>query len=187
MSRPALADRRGRAAPRWPAVPSDARALGDASAGGGRAFTGPCAGPAFLGERASRAERGSASLWLLGVGLAVVLVGAGLAHAATAVVARHRAEAAADFGALAAATRAATGTANACAFAATIVHDNGARLAACRLDGLDAVVTAEVDLPDGLGPASGGARAGPVRVAVAGSAGGQVAEHEVQHPNSGGL
>jgi hypothetical protein len=41
---------------------------------------------------------------------------------------------------------------------------NGARMAGCRLDGLDVVVTAEVAVsgaPAGLGPARASARAGP--------------------------
>ncbi len=102
-------------------------------------------------------DRGSASLWLLGVGLAVVLLGAVAATVASAVVARHRAQAAADLGALAGAARAAQGEAAACARAAELVRANRARLVGCRLDGLDLVVTAEV------GPARASARAGPVR------------------------
>jgi secretion/DNA translocation related TadE-like protein len=102
-------------------------------------------------------DRGSASLWLLGVGLAVVLLGAVAATVASAVVARHRAQAAADLGALAGAVRAAQGEAAACARAAELVRANLARLVGCRLDGLDLVVTAEV------GPARASARAGPVR------------------------
>jgi secretion/DNA translocation related TadE-like protein len=102
-------------------------------------------------------DRGSASLWLLGVGLAVVLLGVVAATVASAVVARHRAQAAADLGALAGASRAAQGEAVACARAAELVRANRARLVGCRLDGLDLVVTAEVGL------ARATARAGPVR------------------------
>jgi secretion/DNA translocation related TadE-like protein len=102
-------------------------------------------------------DRGSASLWLLGVGLAVVLLGTVAAAVASAVVARHRAQAAADLGALAGAAHAGRGEAAACARAAELVRANRARPVGCHLDGLDLVITAEV------GPARAQARAGPVR------------------------
>jgi len=108
-------------------------------------------------------DRGSGSVWLLGVGLAVVLFGGMVAHVELAIVARHRAEAAADLGALAGAVRAAEGADAACARAGLLVAANGARLAGCRVDGLDVTVTADVDLPDGIGPAHATARAGPAR------------------------
>ncbi len=111
-------------------------------------------------------DRGSASLWLLGVGLGVVLLGVMAATVASAVVARHRAQAAADLGALAGAARAAQGEAVACARAAELVRANRARLVGCRLDGLDLVVTAAV------GPARATARAGPVRADAPASVGG---------------
>lgn len=104
-----------------------------------------------------RRDRGSATIWVLGTGLAVVLVGAALALVAAGVLARHRAENAADFGALAAAVRLFDG-ADPCAAASAIVHANGARLVACRIEGTDVVVTAEVDTT--LGTAKGVARAG---------------------------
>jgi secretion/DNA translocation related TadE-like protein len=103
-------------------------------------------------------DRGSASLWLLGVGLAVVLVAVAAAMIASAVVARHRAQAAADLGALAGAARVADGEATACDRAAELVRANGAHLVGCRVDGLDVVVTVEV------GRARASARAGPVRM-----------------------
>lgn len=102
-------------------------------------------------------DRGSASLWLLGIGLAVVALGVAAAGAATAIVARHRAQSAADLGALAGAVRWAEGEAVACARADELVRANGARLVDCRLDGLDVIVTVEA------GPARARARAGPVR------------------------
>lgn len=111
-------------------------------------------------------ERGSASLWLLAVGL--VLVAAGLAGAAVgaARVARHEAHVAADFGALAGAARILDGPQAACAQAATIVLANEGRLATCTVDGLDVIVTAEVTvepLPGLTRVARVSARAGPVR------------------------
>jgi secretion/DNA translocation related TadE-like protein len=100
------------------------------------------------------------------VGVTVLAVAAATALVGAAGVARHRAGAAADLGVLAAAGQAIRGEPVACGRAATVVRANGARLGSCRLDGLDAVVTAETRaaaLPRGLGTASATARAGPVR------------------------
>ena len=101
-------------------------------------------------------DRGSASIWLLAVGFVVVSVGTAAALVGVARTDRHRAQAAADLGALAGARYAIAGTGTACARAGEIVSANGARLLDCRLEGLDLVVTA------GLGPARAAARAGPV-------------------------
>jgi secretion/DNA translocation related TadE-like protein len=108
-------------------------------------------------------DRGSASLWLLGVGLALLVLCGSVTMVGGLVVARHRAESAADLGALAGAQRAVDGQAGACARAASIVHDNGARLLTCRLDGFDLTVTTEVGGPAGWGAAQASARAGPER------------------------
>lgn len=112
----------------------------------------------------ARRDRGSASVWLLGVALA--LLGAGFAGTAVgaAHVARHQAQAAADLGALAGAGRVAAGPEAACARAAEIVSANRARLTGCRVDGFDVTVTVEVT-PAALvaGVASASARAGPLR------------------------
>src|SRR3954471_18401909 len=96
-------------------------------------------------------ERGSATVWVLAlsgvlacVGLAVVLVGA-------AVVARHRASAAADLAALAAAGRAVTGEPDACAVAARVAEGNSASLAACVVEG-SGIVQVRVTVPVRLGP-----------------------------------
>ncbi|WP_241010753.1 Rv3654c family TadE-like protein [Mycobacterium camsae] len=76
------------------------------------------------------------------------------------VVARHRAQAAADLGALAGAAALPQGVAVACARATAVAHGTGVRDAQCRVDGLDVIVTAEVDVsPRGVAWAS--ARAGP--------------------------
>lgn len=114
-------------------------------------------------------ERGSASVWLLCAGLVVVAFGLTGALAGAAATARHRAQVAADLGALAGARYAVDGGPTACARAAVIVTANGARMAGCRLDGLDLVVVAEVPVA-GVGTARGVARAGPVGEAAGRSA-----------------
>ncbi len=93
------------------------------------------------------------------IGTATVLVGA-------AVVARHRADAAADLTALAVAGRAVLGDPEACATGSSVARANRAELVRCTV-GPDAVVAVEVAVPVRLGPvgvtrAVGHARAGPV-------------------------
>jgi secretion/DNA translocation related TadE-like protein len=107
-------------------------------------------------------DRGSASIWLLAVGFVVVSLGIGVALVGTAATHRHRAQVAADLGALAGARWAVLGAGTACDRAGRIVAANGGRLVACRLDGLDLVVTA------GVGPALAVARAGPAAVPAPG-------------------
>lgn len=82
-----------------------------------------------------------------------------------ATAARQQAQAAADAGALAAAGQAWKGTVGACAQAGRLVAANHGRLVSCALDGLDALVTAEVTTPvvSRFGAAQARARAGPVR------------------------
>jgi secretion/DNA translocation related TadE-like protein len=111
-------------------------------------------------------DRGSASVWLLAVGLLLVAAGAAGGTVGAAHVASHRAQAAADLGALAGAARAIEGSAAACARAAELVAANGAGLVDCRLDGLDLTVTVQVSAAPmaGVGrAATATARAGPVR------------------------
>lgn len=111
-------------------------------------------------------DRGSASLWLLTVGL-VLLAAAGVgASVGAARVGRHEARVAADLGALAGAAHAAWEPATACARAARIVTANGGRLTSCTLDGFDIQVSVEVvttPLPAVARVARATARAGPVR------------------------
>lgn len=83
------------------------------------------------------------------------------ALAAAAATARHRAQAAADLGALAGARYAVQGRSTACARAGAIIEANGATMTGCLVDGVDLVVIAEVPVT-GLGAARGTARAGPV-------------------------
>ncbi|MDQ0378719.1 secretion/DNA translocation related TadE-like protein [Amycolatopsis thermophila] len=86
--------------------------------------------------------------------IAVLMWGLG-----AAAVARHRASAAADLAALAAAGQAAAGTDAACGRAQWVVDRMGARMVSCRFDGWDALVEVTVSGP--VGAASGRARAGP--------------------------
>jgi secretion/DNA translocation related TadE-like protein len=111
--------------------------------------------------RAGSPERGSASIWLLCAGFVVITFGLVGALAAAAATARHRAQAAADLGALAGARYAVDGRSTACARAAAIVAANGATMTGCLVNGVDLVVTAELPVT-GLGAARGTARAGPV-------------------------
>jgi secretion/DNA translocation related TadE-like protein len=112
-------------------------------------------------------DRGSASLWVLGVGLAVLLFAGAVAAAGSVLVAKHRAQAAADLGALAGAVRAVEGPDVTCARVREIVESNRASLVECRVDGFDVIVGAEVE-PAGvgraIGPALARARAGPARM-----------------------
>lgn len=119
---------------------------------------------ALCGRRPGRGERGSASVWVLAVGVAVVVFGAFGASIGAAVVARHQAQAAADLGALAAAAHAVEGAHVACARAARVVSANDARMITCTVTGLEAVVSAEMraaGLAASLRPARASARAGP--------------------------
>jgi len=80
------------------------------------------------------------------------------------VIARHRAQAAADLAALAAAGRVASGNQTACASASSVSTAMGATMTACTLDGLDVVVSVEVPVVLGrwgVHTARAAARAGP--------------------------
>ncbi len=103
-------------------------------------------------------------MWLLAVGLVLVLLAAGMATAGAASVTRHRAEAAADFAALAGAAQVLSGAAAACARATTVATANGAKLTVCRLDYYDVIVTVRVAMPGPFarfGAATATSRAGP--------------------------
>ncbi len=94
-------------------------------------------------------------LWLTGVG----------AYLGSAVVARHRAQAAADLAALAAAAQVPSGAAAACARATTVAREMRVDDARCEVDGLDVVVTVAVRVRVATvfgGAARAAARAGPV-------------------------
>jgi secretion/DNA translocation related TadE-like protein len=109
-------------------------------------------------------DRGVATLWAAGamsVVLAVMVIGVNLGAAASS---RHRAEAAADLAALAAASHAGDGEPAACAHGARVARAMSARLVSCRLAGWEAAVEIEVRPSLALGSwgvAHGRARAGP--------------------------
>ena len=94
-------------------------------------------------------DRGSGTIWLLALSLLVGLVAAAGVLRGVAVVARHRAEAAADLAALAAAQRALEGVDKACAEAARVAGINRTVLVRCAAVG--DVVTVEVGRPLRLG------------------------------------
>nr|WP_281278629.1 Rv3654c family TadE-like protein [Micromonospora pisi] len=111
-------------------------------------------------------DRGSASLWLLAVGLTLVMAGMAGAAVGAARVAKHQARVAADFGALAGAARTLEGPAVACARAADLVSANGGRIVDCAVDGLDLQLVVELTahpLPGLTRVARATARAGPIR------------------------
>jgi secretion/DNA translocation related TadE-like protein len=90
-------------------------------------------------------------LWATGAG----------AYLGSAVVARHRAQAAADLAALAAAARLPSGAAAACTRATAVAHEMRVDETTCGVDDLDVVVTVDVAVAFG-GAARAAARAGPV-------------------------
>lgn len=101
------------------------------------------------------------------VACVVMLALAGLGVQLGAVlVARHRAEVAADLAALAGAVVVLGGEQVACARAAAVAQANGAELADCQVIGADllAQVRSRVRAGPLLGSATGRARAGPVAV-----------------------
>jgi secretion/DNA translocation related TadE-like protein len=86
----------------------------------------------------------------------------GSLYLGSAVVARHRAQAAADLAALAAATRLAAGPETACAQARVVAREMRTSTAGCAVDDLDVVVTVEARLGvGGWRSARAAARAGP--------------------------
>ncbi len=76
-------------------------------------------------------------------------------HLGSAVIARHRAQAAADLAALAAATHLADGKVAACGWASLIAQTMGVVVVDCAIADLDVVITVRA------GKAQAGARAGP--------------------------
>lgn len=109
-----------------------------------------------------RADRGAGTVFAAFALLALLLLAAAGIEMGGAVVARHRAQSAADLAALAAAAQLVEGG-EACAAAGRLAEGNRARLAECSIEGIDVVVRVSVALPLGvLGPAVAVARAGPV-------------------------
>ncbi|MBA2417026.1 MAG: flp pilus-assembly TadE/G-like family protein [Geodermatophilaceae bacterium] len=117
-----------------------------------------------------RRDRGSAGVWLLGLCSVLVLAATAAVLVGSALVTRHKAIAAADLSALAAAGAALEGEESACAAAADIATSMGARLLSCSLGGVIADVTVSVSAElgvVGLATARASARAGPVDYADA--------------------
>lgn len=111
-----------------------------------------------------RADAGSATVLVLALVTVLAAVAGVLVCAGALVVARHRADSAADLAALAAAARALDGAPAACRAAEGVARAGGAALTGCRVQGEVAVVTVEVVPPGGLGrlgTARTTARAGP--------------------------
>jgi secretion/DNA translocation related TadE-like protein len=114
----------------------------------------------------ARDDRGSATVWVLALSGVLLSFGAAAVLVGTAVAARHRAEAAADLAALAAAGSAVSGTADPCVAASSIASANGAVLESCTVNP-GAVVEIRVGVrvtmaPLGVRWAHADARAGPV-------------------------
>ncbi|MFI6134144.1 Rv3654c family TadE-like protein [Micromonospora sp. NPDC051141] len=106
---------------------------------------------------------------LLAIGLVFVLAGLFGAGLGAARCARHQARMAADFGALAGASRVLDGADAACGAAGALVSANAGRMTGCRVDGLDLIVTAQVrvaPLPGLIRVATATSRAGPARELV---------------------
>ena len=96
---------------------------------------------------------------MMAVLLAITIGGV---YVGSAVIARHRAQAAAD---LAAAMRVGAGTGAACSQASALARAMSAAVAQCVVEDLDVVITVETRVPlgrIGAGPARATARAGPV-------------------------
>lgn len=108
-------------------------------------------------------DAGSATVVVCGVIMALLLILGLTAHLGAATLARHRAAAAADLGALAGAAKALQGAEAACQRARQVVQANGAQTTSCRIDGLDVLVETSARVWVGwAATATGRARAGPV-------------------------
>ena len=98
--------------------------------------------------------------------MAVLLaITAGGVYVGSAVIARHRAQAAADLAALAAAVNLADGTGAACTKASALARAMRTAVTQCVVEDLDVIVTVDAPLlfgRMGVGPARATARAGPV-------------------------
>jgi len=122
--------------------------------------------------RDRRSDRGTATIWVLAVCVLLLIVAGVAAARAAAVLARHRAESAADVAALAAAGRLGTGQAP-CLAAEAVARRNSATVDSCRVRAdaagrtgvVDVVVSVRVRLPG----------VGATRVRASARAGRQVA------------
>ncbi|MFF3440773.1 Rv3654c family TadE-like protein [Streptosporangium sp. NPDC002721] len=121
------------------------------------------------GGEGENSQRGSATIWTVGLMALVFAVATAVVFAGMARVARHRAQSAADLSALAAARLAFADPGRGCVRASSLAADNEARVTRCSLsDGgiADIEVTLEVSLPlKGPVAITARARAGPVHIA----------------------
>ncbi|MEU8200821.1 Rv3654c family TadE-like protein [Streptosporangium sp. NPDC049046] len=122
----------------------------------------------MAGMRRESAQRGSATIWTVGLMALVFAVAVAVVFAGMARVARHRAQSAADLSALAAARLAFADPDRSCLRASSLAADNKARITRCSLSEggvADIEVVMEVSLPL-KGPVSitSRARAGPVHI-----------------------
>ncbi|RWA17761.1 hypothetical protein MBRU_18575 [Mycolicibacterium brumae DSM 44177] len=109
-------------------------------------------------------DRGAATV-LAAICVLIILCCTGFGAAlGSAVIARHRAQSAADLAALAAANALSAGPQAACAQARQITDAANAHLAQCQTENLDVIVTVEIPVPlrlPGNRTAQARARAGP--------------------------
>ncbi|MCX6483762.1 MAG: flp pilus-assembly TadE/G-like family protein [Mycobacterium sp.] len=113
-------------------------------------------------RRLSREDTGAATVLAAALVAALVAITLGGVWVGSVAVARHRAQAAADLAAIAAAGRLPLGPDAACAQARTIAAAMGAAMAACDIQNLDVVVAVTVRPGDRIaGEARAAARAGP--------------------------
>jgi len=109
-------------------------------------------------------SEGSASIYVLLLLAVICATGVVALAAGHALAVRHRAGAAADLAALAAADRVLEGAARACDLAGSIARANGARVVACTVQGDLVDLLVEIRLSAGLSrlpPVRARARAGP--------------------------
>jgi secretion/DNA translocation related TadE-like protein len=98
----------------------------------------------------------------------LLAVSAGGLYVGSAVIARHRAQTAADLASLAAASRLADGAGAACAQASAVARAMNTALTGCVVDQLDVIVTVDAVVPFGrlaTVPARAAARSGPADAA----------------------
>lgn len=112
-------------------------------------------------------DGGFATVWTAGAIAAILVVVTAMVWLGAAIVNRHRATAAADLSALAAAGHASEGESAACRLARLVVDRMHAQLVSCVLKDADALVKVTVDAGGVLaefGGSTSRARAGPVDI-----------------------
>ena len=116
----------------------------------------------------ARTDDGVATVLACVCAMALIALTGLAAQFGAALLARHRAEIAADLGALAGAATVVDEQPSACRRAAEVVAANGGAVAACSVEGADVLVTVTVVVHLGpmAGTATGRARAGPVDASV---------------------